>query len=153
MLTILSLTGSHNRKEFDCGKPELDDWLARFARQHQERGISQTFVAVHVDSPGRILGFYALTACEIVTQELPAEFASKLPRKAPGVKLGRLAVDRSVQGQGLGELLLADAIKRSCEARKHVGMYALGRFAPSRQALLDRARPASGKFGREVPPA
>lgn len=125
MLTILSLSGNHNRKEFDCGKTELNEWLNRFARQHQERDISQTFVAVDPALPSKILGFYALTACEVVTEELPAEIAARLPRKAPGVRLGRLAVDRSVQRQRVGQLLLMDALRRSCEIRKHVGMFAL----------------------------
>lgn len=125
MLTIQSLSGNHDRKEFDCGKPELNEWLSRFARQHQERDISQTFVAVDPDFPSKILGFYALTACEVVTEELPAEVAAKLPRKAPGVKLARLAVDRSVQRQGVGELLLMNAITRTCETRKHLGIFAL----------------------------
>lgn len=125
MLTIQSLSGRHNRKEFDCGKPALDEWLARTARQHQEKDISQTFVAVEVDSPSRILGFYALSACEVVTEELPRDVASTLPLKAPAMRLGRLAVDRAVQGQGLGELLLMDAIKRTCEVKEHIGAIAL----------------------------
>jgi GNAT superfamily N-acetyltransferase len=82
-------------------------------------------VAVDVAAPGRILGFYALSACEIVTQELPRELATKLPRRVPAVRLGRLAVDLSVQGQGLGELLLMDAIKRTCDVREHIGLFAL----------------------------
>ena len=125
MATIQPLSGNHNRKAFDCGRRELNDWLVRFARQHQDRGISQTFVAIDPDSPAKILGFYALNACEISTEILPPAIAAKLPRKAPGVKLGRLAVDKSVQGQRLGELLLVDAIQRTCDARKHIGMFAL----------------------------
>jgi GNAT superfamily N-acetyltransferase len=125
MLTIQSLSGSHDRSKFDCGKPALNAWLSRTARQHQEKDISQTFVAVEVDSPGRILGFYALSACEVVSEELPQELASKLPRKAPAIRLGRLAVESSMQGQGLGEMLLMDAIKRSCNVREHIGVFAL----------------------------
>lgn len=125
MLTILSLTGSHDRKAFDCGKPVLNEWLARTARQHQEKDISQTFVAVAPQAPTRILGFYALSACEVITEALPAKLASKLPRNAPAIRLGRLAVDRSVQGQGLGESLLVDAIKRACNVRQHIGVLAL----------------------------
>lgn len=125
MLTIQSLTGSHNRSDFDCGKPALNEWLLRTARQHQEKDISQTFVAVEASSPTKVLGFYALSACEVVTEELPDEVAKKLPRKMPAVKLGRLAVDRAVQGQGLGELLLMDAIHRTCNVREHIGAFAL----------------------------
>lgn len=125
MLTIQSLTGSHDRKRFDCGKPALNEWLLKTARQHQEKDISQTFVAVDASMPTQVLGFYALSACEVVTAELPEGVAAKLPRKMPAVKLGRLAVDKAVQGQGLGALLLMDAIKRTCNVREHIGAFAL----------------------------
>jgi GNAT superfamily N-acetyltransferase len=95
------------------------------ARQHQEKDISQTVVAVEVATPTKVLGFYALSACEVVTADLPEEIAAKLPRKMPAVKLGRLAVDKSAQGQGLGKLLLMDAIKRTCNVREHIGAFAL----------------------------
>ena len=91
MATIQPLSGNHNRKAFDCGRRELNDWLVRFARQHQDRGISQTFVAIDPDSPAKILGFYALNACEISTEILPPAIAAKLPRKAPGVKLAKVS--------------------------------------------------------------
>ena len=66
-----------------------------------------------------------MTACEVLTEELPEDLAKKLPRKVPGIRLGRLAVDRSVQGQGLGEHLLMDAIDRSRRVLKHIGIHAL----------------------------
>ena len=100
-------------------------WLRQAAQQHQRRGISKTFVAVADDEPSRILGFYALTACEVVSQDLPDDLAKRLPRKVPGIRLGRLAVDRTVQGQGLGELLLMDALDRARRVLEHVGVHAL----------------------------
>ena len=100
-------------------------WLRQTAQQHQRRGISKTFVAVADDEPSRILGFYALTACEVVSQDLPDDLAKRLPRKVPGIRLGRLAVDRTVQGQGLGELLLMDALDRARRVLEHVGVHAL----------------------------
>jgi GNAT superfamily N-acetyltransferase len=60
-----------------------------------------------------------------MADELPEDLARKLPRRVPGIRLGRLAVDRSVQGQGLGELLLMDAIKRAQLVLEHVGVNAL----------------------------
>jgi GNAT superfamily N-acetyltransferase len=66
-----------------------------------------------------------LTACEILTDELPEDLARKLPRKTPGIRLGRLAVDRSVQKQGLGEHLLMDAIERARLVLEHIGVHAL----------------------------
>ena len=125
MLTILSLSGSHDRSRFDCGRAALNDWLARTAPQHQAKDISQTFVAVDAVAPRRILGFYALSVCEVETSELPGEISRRMPRRAGAVRLGRLAVDLSVQGHGLGELLLMDAIRRTCGVREQAGVFAL----------------------------
>ncbi|OGA46318.1 MAG: GNAT family N-acetyltransferase [Betaproteobacteria bacterium RIFCSPLOWO2_12_FULL_62_58] len=125
MLSIQPLRGNHDRSRFDSGSGELDLWLRQTAQQHQRRGISKTFVAVADDEPSRVLGFYALTACEVVSQDLPDDLAKRLPRKVPGIRLGRLAVDRTVQGQGLGELLLMDALDRARRVLEHVGVHAL----------------------------
>lgn len=125
MLRIQPLTGRHDRNAFESASAPLDAWLRQTAQQHQRRGISKTFVAVSDDAPARILGYYALTACEILTEELPEDLVRKLPRKIPGIRLGRLAVDRSAQGQGLGEHLLMDAIERSRRVLEHIGVHAL----------------------------
>lgn len=125
MLSIQSLSGRHDRRAFESGSAQLDAWLREVAQQHQKRGISKTFVAVSDQAPSRILGFYALTVCEVLSETLPEHLARKLPRRVPGIRLGRLAVDRSVQGQGLGEHLLVDAIHRARLVLQHVGVYAL----------------------------
>ena len=125
MLSIQPLTGRHERSAFESGSAQLDAWLRQIAQQHQKRGISKTFVAITDDAPSRILGYYALTACEILTAELPEDLARKLPRNVPGIRLGRLAVDHSVQGQGLGELLLMNAIARSRRVLEHICVHAL----------------------------
>jgi GNAT superfamily N-acetyltransferase len=125
MLSIQPLTGRHERRAFESGSAQLDAWLRETAQQHQRRGISKTFVATAEEAPSRILGFYALTVCEVMADELPEDLARKLPPRVPGIRLGRLAVDRSVQGQGLGELLLMDAIKRAQLVLEHVGVNAL----------------------------
>mgnify|MGYP001612405852 CR=1 FL=1 len=134
MLSIQPFTGRHDRSAFASASAQLDAWLRHTAQRHQRRGISKTFVAVSDEEPRRILGFYALTACEIPTEELPEDLARKLPRKTPGIRLGRLAVDRSVQGQGLGEHLLIDAIERARRVLEHVGVHALFVDAKDEQA-------------------
>ena len=113
MMQVLPLTGSHDRQGFDCGRQELNDWLRKVARQHQDKGLSKTFVAIREDAPDRILGYYALTLAELENRHLPEAWRKKLPRRIPGVRLGRLAVDRQCQGKGLGELLLIDALTRA----------------------------------------
>lgn len=124
-MRIQALTGSHNRHDFDCGRPELNDWLAKVARQHQDKGLSKTFVAVQEALPAIILGYYALTLTEVDTRALPATLAKKLPRLIPGVRLGRLAVDQCQQGKGLGELLLMDAMSRVRAIREQAGAVGL----------------------------
>lgn len=119
------MTGHHDRSAFASATPPLDDWLRQTAQQHQRRGLSKTFVAILDDEPGRILGYYALTACEVLTETLPDNLNRKSPRKIPAVRLGRLAVDRTVQGRGLGAHLLMDAISRSRRVLDHIGIHAL----------------------------
>lgn len=112
-MQIQPLTGSHNRQNFDCGRQELNDWLLRVARQHQEKGLSKTFVATSEQAPERICGYYALTLAELENRHLPEASRKKLPRRIPGVRLGRLAVDQQYHRKGLGELLLVDALTRA----------------------------------------
>jgi len=112
-MQVLPLTGNHDRQGFDCGRPKLNDWLRKVARQHQDKGLSKTFVAIRGEAPERICGYYALTLAELETQYLPEAWRKKLPRRIPGVRLGRLAVDSRYQGKGLGELLLVDALTRA----------------------------------------
>jgi len=112
-MQVLGLTGSHDRQGFDCGRQELNDWLRQVARQHQDKGLSKTFVAIREQEPARILGYYALTLAELENRHLPTAWKKKLPRRIPGVRLGRLAIDKHVQGKGLGELLLMDALVRA----------------------------------------
>lgn len=112
-MPLLPLAGSHDRQGFDCGRQELNDWLRQLARQHQDKGLSKTFVAIREEQPVRICGYYALTLAELENRHLPAAWRKKLPRRIPGVRLGRLAVDKDYPGEGLGELLLVDALTRA----------------------------------------
>jgi GNAT superfamily N-acetyltransferase len=125
MLRITPLTGSHDRPGFDCGKPELNDWLQRVARQHQEKGLSRTFVATRNEQAAQICAYYALTLTEVDTSALSAQRRKKLPRMIPGVRLGRLAVDLRFQGKRLGELLLIDALERVRRITEHAGVTGL----------------------------
>ena len=144
-MRILPLTGSHDRQSFDCGRPELNDWLRNIARQHQDKGLSKTFVAVLDDAPTRISGYYALTLTEVDTQSLLEVRRKKLPRLIPGIRLGRLAVDAQFQGKRLGELLLVDAIERVRLIHQHAGV--VGLFV---DAIDDKAAAFYMHFGFEA---
>ena len=131
-MLIQALTGSHNRQGFERGRAELNDWLAKIASQHQHKGLSKTFVAVPEAALADILGYYALTLTEVDSRALPEAYAKRLPRIIPGVRLGRLAVDRHHQGKRLGELLLMAAMDRVRAIREHAG--AVGLFVDALDA-------------------
>ena|SRR5205814_6344831 len=133
MLGIQPLSGRHDRRAFDSGSAQLDAWLRQMAQQHQRRGISKTFVATSDDAPSRIPGFYALRVCEVVADEMPADLARSCRAGCRASALD-VWVDRSVQGQGLGELLLMDAIRRAKLVLEHVGVHALFVDAKDTQA-------------------
>jgi ribosomal protein S18 acetylase RimI-like enzyme len=120
-MLIIPLTGSHDRQGFNCGSPALNDWLRQVARQHQEKGLSRTFVAAREEEPTRICGYYALTLAELESRYLPPAKRKRLPHRVPGVRLGRLAVDQRFQGKGLGELLLVNALTRAQRINEEAG--------------------------------
>jgi predicted GNAT family N-acyltransferase len=116
---LIRLTGEplgrqHDRTAFHCGAEALDRYLKQQARQDADKRVAAPFVAV--SSPDtQVLGYYTLSASVLTLADLPDDLVRKLPRypQLPVTLLGRLAVDRSVKGQGLGEHLLLDAVHRS----------------------------------------
>lgn len=113
------LSSAHDRKAFACGVPELDEYFRIRAGQDQKRG----FVSVYVAEPeagekGVVCGYYTLSAAGVHLANLPEALSAKMPRypSVPAVRLGRLAVSLDRRGQGLGEYLLIDAIRRSLSA-------------------------------------
>ena len=136
MMQVRPLAGDHDRQGFDCGRQELNDWLRQVARQHQDKGLSKTFVAVREEAPTRICGYYALTLAELENRNLPEAWRKKLPRRIPGARLGRLAVDRQYQDKGLGELLLVDALTRAQRIYAEAG--GIGLFVDALDELAAR---------------
>lgn len=124
-LTIEPLAGRHERAAFSCGLPELDRYLARQAGQDVRRRIARVFVCTAGETDA-VLGFYTLSALSIDLASLPEELSRKLPRHpVPCALTGRLAVDRSAQGRGVGRMLLADAVKRVAAASETVAMHVM----------------------------
>jgi GNAT superfamily N-acetyltransferase len=116
----------HNRKSLDCGAADLNEYLARYARQNHESGGAKTLVAVSSAEPARILGFYSISPGSIEFARVPVNLTRKPGRyEVPIFRLGRLAVDRSVQGQGLGGDLLLAAGERALAVAAEVGGIAL----------------------------
>jgi GNAT superfamily N-acetyltransferase len=125
MLQISELSGRHDRESFDCGSPELNNYLWQIAAQHIRKSLARVYVAHEESRPERIVGFYALNGCEIQSDELPEWLRKKFPRRVPAVRLGRLAVAREYQGQAIGELLLFHAMWNVGQVDAIVGAVAL----------------------------
>ena len=103
----------HDRNAFDCGEDNLNTYLKRYARQNHESGGAKCFVATPRETSARILGFYTLGPASIEFERAPAVVTRGLGRyEVPVYRLGRLAVDRGVQGRGLGGRLLLRAAER-----------------------------------------
>jgi GNAT superfamily N-acetyltransferase len=127
----------HNRRNFECGAPELDEYLRRYARQNHESGAAKTFIAVPLDDPGRVLGYYAISPGALEFAHVPAEITRRLGRyEVPVYRLGRLAVSLSVQGRGLGAELLLSAGVRALGVASEVGGVALAIDAKDARAAV-----------------
>lgn len=123
-ISIEPLAGQHQREEFDCGEESLNRYLRQYASQHQKRNIGRAYVAVE-KGERRVLGYYTLANGSVTFQSVPQ--AKGLPREypIPVILLARLAIDITTQGQGLGAVLLFDALKRAVEASQVSAAYAL----------------------------
>ena len=117
----------HCREAFDCGVEALNDFLRTRARKEMEARSSACFVIVPLDDPGRIAGYYTLSAAEVITAELPEALAKKLPRyrSLPATLLGRLARDNAFRGRGVGDRLIADVLARAFAGSAEIGSVAV----------------------------
>lgn len=113
-----------DRSSFDCGTAVLNDYLKTRARKDQQRHFSTCYLAVANDTEA-IAGFYTISSSSINLDQLSPVTRKKLPRynNVPVVRIGRLAVDQSCHGRGLGSALIHDAIERVI--RSGIGVYAV----------------------------
>lgn len=116
------LADHHELAEFSSGVPELDDWLRRRARANQAGGASRTFV---VCEGNRVIAYYALASGAVKQQEAPGRFRRNMPDPIPVAVLGRLAIDQSYQGRGIGRALVRDAGLRLLNAAEILGIRGL----------------------------
>jgi predicted N-acetyltransferase YhbS len=117
------LGADHQLEGFDCGKPALDDWLLRHARQAQGSGSAKTFV---VADGARVAGYFSLTVGQVDTLDAPERIRKGMGQyPVPVVILARLAVSRQDQGHGIGLGLLRDAIRRTMLIAEQPGIRAM----------------------------
>jgi len=113
------LTEHHDLVPFDSGEDSLDGWLKKRALANQVSGASRTFV---ICEGMRVAGYYALASGAVTVTSVPGKFRRNMPDPVPVVLLGRLAIDRAWQGQGLGRALFRDAALRVPRAADMIGI-------------------------------
>lgn len=125
-LTIEALGRDHDRAGFYCGVESLDRYLKHQAGQDVKRRISRVFVARRSQERTRVLGYYTLSTLSIDLSILPESIAKTLPRHPiPAALIGRLAVDSTAKGQGVGKMLVANAIRRTLAVSTEIAIYAM----------------------------
>lgn len=116
------ISAAHDLSGFDSGEPILDDWLRRRAEQNEASGASRTYV-VCVDR--KVVGYYTLAVGAVAHAEAPGRIRRNMPDPAPVMILGRLAIDKTFHGQGVGTGLLRDAVLRIIQAAEIAGIRAI----------------------------
>jgi GNAT superfamily N-acetyltransferase len=136
------------REGFHCGVASLDTWLVEHAAGADAAGSARTYVVID-DEQDRVVGYYALTVASLEREEATGRASRGMPRHPiPAMLLARLAADESVQGRGVGAILLADAMQRTLLVAEETGIRLL-----LVHAVNDEARSFYLHFGFEVSPS
>ncbi len=114
-----ALNAAHELANFDSGEPTLDEWLRRRALTNAAAQASRTYVVCRADSM-QVVGYYALSMGQVMAHEVTGAMRRNMPNYIPAVVLGRLAVDRSLQRQGVGQAMLNDVVRRALFASETV---------------------------------
>jgi GNAT superfamily N-acetyltransferase len=117
---------THDRTTFSCGAEMLDRYLKVTASNDAARNVTRVRVICPYDSPC-VIGYYTLSATSLELRDLPPAIAKKMPRypTLPAILLGRLAIDRTYQQQGIGRRLLVDALQRCLRISADMGAIAV----------------------------
>lgn len=138
------LASHHELEQFASGVESLDQWLKRRALKNQATGASRTFVA---GKGHRVLAYYALASSAVTVDAASGRFRRNMPDPVPVVVLGRLSVDRSLHGRGIGRALVRDACLRVVQAADTIGIRGM-----LVHALSDEARTFYERIGFERSP-
>lgn len=128
------------RRDFDCGRPSLDRWLATQARQSMDLRDAVTYLLLDEEpDPSAIAGYYCLSSGEVARDATPEAMARRAPQPIPAIRMGRFAIDRRYGGQGLGAELLGEAL---------LGAVHGGRLIGARVMLVDAIDAEAASFYR-----
>ncbi len=125
------LTDTHRLDDFDCGVASLNDWLKRRAVTNQKNNASRTYV---VTDGQKVIAYYCLSSGALALKDAPSTVRRNMPDPIPVAILGRLGVDTSWKGHGLGAALLQDAVLRTVQAAEIVGIRGIVVHAISEEA-------------------
>lgn len=126
----------HDLSRFDSGDSDLDTWLRDSAATAARARVAQTFVWVREDGDREVVAYYALSAHAIPRAETPSRIGRGVPDPVPAALLAKLALDRTLQGRGLGQVLLVDALQRILQA---------GHQGPAVRAIVVDAATEAGR--------
>ena len=144
LLAPVLLHAQHQTEQFSCGVASLDAWLKRRALKNQIQGASRTYVACQAD---RVVAYYAIASGAVTCNDATGRLRRNMPDPIPVVVLGRLGVDSSLHGQGVGRSLVRDAALRILQAADVIGIRGM-----TVQALSDDARVFYEHMGFEPSP-
>jgi len=114
------LEAGHDVQAFDCGDQLLNSFLKKNAWQKQLNKSTFTYVVVEEN---RVIAYYSLTVGSIMHEEvlLPMLSSGQDKKVVNFLRIGRLAVDRTKQGQKIGKHILKDALARACTIAQNTG--------------------------------
>lgn len=121
MYSIQRLSEKHLVHSFDCGVESKNRFLQKFALQNAKGGLGRTYVAVRPPDKSTVFGYYTISSSSVKFENLPTKNLPRYP--VPSVLIGKLAIDKKAQGQGLGSALLFDALKRAAHIADEIGVF------------------------------
>jgi GNAT superfamily N-acetyltransferase len=123
-LSLVPISKPYQKTDFDCGNPELNEYLHLYALKNDKLMIGKTFIARNEEN--KVTGYVTLATAQVAAASLPDEIRAKLPRyPVPAFLIAKLAVDSRFQGQGVGAWLLRESLKKALEVSASVGLYAV----------------------------
>lgn len=134
-MIFIPIDNNVNRDNFDFGIPELNDYLKKYARQNHRKDIATTFVAIPETGSDDVVGYYSVSMSEIQQESLPENYRRGLPSyPIPVMRIGKLAVDRTMHGRGLGKILLIECFRKAVRLASEVGIFAIAVDALNEEA-------------------